>query len=94
MLARISTFNVGLRYEFNAPIRDTENRLSNMQEQRLVIASDDKGNIRPDAPALLPLIPVPYVTSQAAGYDRGLVRVGKVRLAPRFGSRGPRIVKP
>ena len=82
---RTLTFNVGLRYEFNAPIRDTQNRLSNMQQDRLVIASDDQGTIHPDARQLMSQIPVPWTTSKDAGYDRGLVRVGKVRLAPRFG---------
>jgi hypothetical protein len=79
------TFNIGLRYEFNGPITDTQNRLSNVQLDRIVIASDDQGNIHPDAQALLPLIPVPYVTSKDAGYNRSLLRTGKVRLAPRFG---------
>jgi hypothetical protein len=79
------TFNVGLRYEFNGPITDTQNRLSNMQQGRLVIASDDQGNIHPDAQQLMSQIPVPWITSKDAGYDRSLLRVGTVRLAPRFG---------
>jgi len=79
------TFNIGLRYEFNGHMTDTGNRLSNLQTDRLVIASDDQGRINPDAQALLPLIPVPYVTSKEAGYTRSLIRPGLVRLAPRFG---------
>ena len=79
------TVNVGLRYEFNGHITDTDNRLSNVQQDRIVIASDDSGRIHPDAQALLPLIPVPWVTSKDAGYHRSLLRPGLVRLAPRFG---------
>ncbi len=79
------TVNIGLRYEFNGQITDTNNRLSNLQLDRLVIASDNQGNISPDASALLSQIPVPYVTSAQAGYSRSLLRPGYVRLAPRFG---------
>ncbi|MEO8098491.1 MAG: hypothetical protein ABI811_12385, partial [Acidobacteriota bacterium] len=79
------TINMGLRYEFNGHVTDTGNRLSNMQLDRLVIASDDQGRINPDAQALLPLIPVPWITSKDAGYSRSLLRPGYVRLAPRFG---------
>lgn len=79
------TFNMGLRYEFNGHLTETENRLSNVQQDRIVIASDEAGRIHPDAQALLPLIPVPWITSKDAGYHRSLLRPGKVRLAPRFG---------
>ncbi|MEQ1947521.1 MAG: TonB-dependent receptor [Bryobacteraceae bacterium] len=79
------TINAGLRYEFNGHITDVGNRLSNLQLNRLVIASDDQGRIAPDAQALLPSVTVPYVTSQAAGYERSLLRPGLIRLAPRFG---------
>ncbi|MEI9812090.1 MAG: TonB-dependent receptor [Acidobacteriota bacterium] len=77
--------NVGLRYEFNSHLTDTGNRLSNMQQDRLVIASDDQGRINPDAQALLSQIPVPWITSKDAGYTNSLLRPGLVRLAPRFG---------
>jgi hypothetical protein len=79
------TVNAGVRYEFNSHITDTGNRLSNIQEQRFVIASDDQGRISPDAQALLPLIPTPWITSKDAGYSRSLLRPGYVRLAPRIG---------
>lgn len=79
------TFNLGLRYEFNGHLTETGNRLSNVQQDRIVIASDDQGRIHPDAQALLPLIPVPWITSKDAGYSRSLLRPGRVRLAPRFG---------
>lgn len=86
---RSLTINVGLRYEINQPIRDVNNRLSaidlTVPGGRFVIASDDAGNISPTAAALLPLIPIPFVTSAEAGWDRSLLRDSPPRLAPRFG---------
>jgi hypothetical protein len=83
------TFNVGLRYEFNQHMFDVDNRLSSVDWEtpggRFVIASDENGNISPDAQTLLPLIPIPWVTSEEAGWSRGLLEPSKVRLAPRFG---------
>ncbi len=82
------TINVGLRVEINQPMRDLKNRLSSIDHTfpggRFVIASDDQGNISPDAAALLPLIPVPFVTSAEAGWDRSLLHNNPVRFAPRF----------
>ncbi len=83
------TVNVGLRYEYNQHMRDVDNRLSSVDYEtpggRYVIASDDNGTINPEAAALLPLIPLPYVTSEQAGWERGLLSPSKVRLAPRTG---------
>jgi hypothetical protein len=83
------TFNVGLRYEFNQHMYDVNNRLSSIDLSvpggRFVIASDDNGNLNPEAQALLPLIPIPYVTSEEAGWGRGLLDPSAVRLAPRLG---------
>ncbi len=83
------TVNYGLRYEYNSHMKDVDNRLSSIDFSvpggRYVIASDDAGNISPDAAALLPLIPIPWVTSAEAGWDRSLLRPSKLRLAPRFG---------
>ena len=83
------TINAGLRYEFNQHMRDVDNRLSTIDLSvpggRYVIASDDAGNISPAAEALLPLIPIPWVTSAEAGWDRSLLPSSKVRLAPRLG---------
>lgn len=83
------TFNYGLRYEYNSHMKDVDNRLSTIDFSvpggRYVIASDDAGNISPEAEALLPLIPIPWVTSAEAGWDRSLLRPSKLRLAPRFG---------
>jgi hypothetical protein len=83
------TLNLGLRYEYNQHMRDTRNRLSSIDFSvpggRFVIASDDAGNIDTSATALLPEIPIPWVTSTEAGWDRGLLRPSYLRLAPRIG---------
>jgi len=83
------TFNLGLRYEFNQHMYDVHNRLSSVDLSvpggRFVIASDDSGNVHPSAQPLLPLIPIPYVTSEEAGWGRGLMDPSTVRLAPRVG---------
>src|SRR3990172_8815421 len=79
------TLNLGVRWEINSQIHETANRFSNIEVDRFVIASDDDGKIHPDAQALLPLIPVPYVTSRDAGYERSLQRPTFRRIAPRIG---------
>lgn len=83
------TVNLGLRYEYNQHMRDEANRLSSVDFDtpggRYVIASDENGTINPEAAALLPLIPVPYITSADAGWDRGLLSPSRLRLAPRTG---------
>lgn len=88
-IRRNLTVNVGLRYEHNQHMRDERNRLSSVDYAtpggRFVIASDENGRINPEASAFLPLIPIPYVTSHEAGWERGLLSSSKVRLAPRTG---------
>ena len=83
------TLNVGLRYEINQHMRDVENRLSTIDLSvpggRYVIASDAQGNISPAARALLPQIPIPWVTSSEIGWDNSLLRPSKKRFAPRVG---------
>jgi hypothetical protein len=68
---------------------DVSNRLSSIDLSvpggRFVVASDDAGAIDASAQALLPLIPIPYVTSAEAGWGRGLMDPSAVRLAPRAG---------
>ena len=83
------TLNLGLRYEFNQHMYDVDNRLSSidLDGRRFVIASDDNGTIHPSANALLGQIPLPYVTSAAAGWGRGLLDPSAVRLAPASGLR-------
>ena len=83
------TVNLGLRYEYNQHMRDETNRLSSIDLDtpggRFVIASDESGRISDDAGALLSRIPIPYVTSVDAGWERGLLSPSRVRLAPRTG---------
>jgi len=83
------TLNLGLRYEFNQHMYDVNNRLSSIDLStpggRFVIASDDSDAIDPAASPLLPLIPIPYATSNQAGWGRGLLAPSAVRLAPRAG---------
>ena len=70
-------------------MRDEGNRLSSVDYLtpggRFVIASDEQGRIHPDAQPLLSLIPIPYVSSAEASWDRGLLSPNRVRLAPRTG---------
>ena len=84
-IARNLTLNYGLRYEINGQMTDSQNRLSAIEVNRFVIASDGSGQINPAANSLLGLIPVPYVTSQAAGYDRSLQLPNYHHIAPRAG---------
>ena len=81
------TLNLGLRYEYNQHMFDVDNRLSSidLDAARFVIASDENDTIHPSADPLLPLIPLPYVTSNQAGWGRGLLDPSAVRLAPRLG---------
>jgi hypothetical protein len=81
------TLNYGLRYEINSQMADVDNRLSaiDIPNTRFVIASDDNGNFSPDAATLLPQIPIPYVSSQQAGWTQGLLRPSYLRFAPRIG---------
>lgn len=84
-ITRSLTINYGLRYEINGQMTDTQNRLSNIEVNRFVIASDGADQINPLANRLLGLIPVPYVTSKQAGYDRSLLLPNYHHIAPRVG---------
>ncbi len=83
------TINYGLRYEFNSHMKDVDNRLSSIDLSvpggRYVVASDDAGRISSEAQALLPLLPIPWVTSAEAGWERSLLEPSRLRLAPRIG---------
>ena len=83
------TVNFGLRYEVNEHMTEVDNRLSTIDLSvpggRYVIASDDDGNISPDASALLPAIPIPWVASAEIGWDNSLLRPSRKRFAPRLG---------
>jgi hypothetical protein len=81
------TFNLGLRYEYNQHMFDVDNRLSSidLSGRRFVIASDENGTIHSSGSGLLDQIPIPYATSEEAGWGRGLMDPSAVRLAPRVG---------
>ena len=81
------TLNLGLRYEYNQHMYDVDNRLStiDLDARRFVIASDDDGTIDPSARRSSGRSRLPYVTSDAAGWGRGLMDPSAVRLAPRVG---------
>jgi hypothetical protein len=77
----------GLRYEYNQEMTDANNRIAAIDTSaaRFVVASDDAGNISPTATALLPFLPIPYVSSSGAGWNNSLLAARPVRLAPRTG---------
>ncbi|MGE3843390.1 MAG: carboxypeptidase regulatory-like domain-containing protein [Vicinamibacterales bacterium] len=81
------TLNYGLRYEINSQMADVDNRLSaiDIPGKRIVIASDASGAVSPTATPLLSQIPIAYVTSNDAGWTRGLLRPSYRRFAPRLG---------
>ncbi len=81
--------DVGLRYEYNQNMTDANNQMAAIDTSvpggRFVIASDGSGKISPAANALLPFLPIPYVTSAAAGWNNSLLASRPLRLAPRGG---------
>jgi carboxypeptidase family protein len=81
------TINAGLRYEYNQHMREVENRLSavDVPGRRFLIASGKDGKVSSAANPLLPLLPLPFVTTAEAGLDRSLLRPSYRRYAPRFG---------
>ena len=83
------TIDIGLRYEVNQHMEETDNRLSTIDLSvpggRFVIASDRGGGISSQAQALLPSIPIPWVTSNEIGWDASLLRPSYRRYAPRIG---------
>ncbi len=83
------TVNFGLRYEYNQHMREIDNRLSavdlNVPGGRYVIASERNGRISSASNRLLSVLPLPFVTSADAGWDRSLLRPSHRRYAPRFG---------
>jgi len=83
------SINYGLRYEINSQMADEDNRLSAIDLSapggRFVIASDEDGTISPAAQPLLGQIPISFITSQNAGWTRGLLRPSYLRFAPRAG---------
>jgi hypothetical protein len=88
-VARSLKLDLGLRYEYNQNMTDANNQMSAIDPLvpggRFVIASNGSGMISPAANALLPLLPIPYVTSAAAGWNSSLLTSRPLRLAPRGG---------
>jgi TonB dependent receptor len=81
--------DVGLRYEYNQNMTDANNQIAAIDTSvpggRFVVASGSSGNISPAANTLLPFLPIPYVTSSAAGWNNSLLVPRSLRLAPRAG---------
>ena len=82
--------DIGIRYEYNQNMTDCATIEiaaidTSVPGGRFVIASDRLGKISPAANALLPFIPIPYVTSAAAGWNNSLLTPRPLRLAPRAG---------
>lgn len=88
-VARNLKLDVGLRYEYNQNMTDANNQMATIDPSvpggRFVIASDASGKISPAANALLPFLPIPYVTSAVAGWNTSLLASRPLRLAPRGG---------
>lgn len=82
-------FDVGIRYEYNQNMTDTNNWIAAIDTSvtggRFVIASGDSGRVSPASNALLPFLPIPYITSSAAGWNNSLLVPRALRLAPRAG---------
>ncbi len=81
--------DIGLRYEYNQNMTDANNQIAAIDTSvpggRFVIASDRSGNISPTSGPLLPFIPIPWITSSAAGWNNSLLTPRSLRLAPRAG---------
>ena len=88
-VTRSLKLDLGLRYEYNRNMTDANNQMAAIDTSvpggRFVIASDSSGMISPAANALLPFLPIPYVTSAAAGWNNSLLTSRPLRLAPRGG---------
>ncbi len=81
--------DIGVRYEYDQNLTDASNQIAAIDTTdpggRFVIASNSGGDISPASSALLPLIPVPFVASAAAGWNNSLLITRPLRLAPRAG---------
>lgn len=85
------TLNVGLRYELNHPPLVLHNQTASTDPvlQRIVVASDDKGNINYNGQQigqfLYPLFAQYIVPSSKVGLGPSLRYLDKNNFAPRFG---------
>jgi hypothetical protein len=81
--------DLGIRYEYNRNMTDANNQIAAIDTAaaggRFVVASNNSGTISPAANALLPFLPIPYVTSSAAGWNNSLLAPRPLRFAPRAG---------
>ncbi len=81
--------DIGLRYEYNQNVTDVNNNMAVVNTLvpggEFVIASNDQGQISSAASALLQFIPISYVPSAQAKWDRSLLQARPLRLAPRVG---------
>ena len=81
--------DVGVRYEYNRNLTDANNQIAAIDTSvaggRFVVASSGAGNISPAANALLPFLPISYVTSTAVGWNNSLLAPRNLRIAPRAG---------
>jgi hypothetical protein len=81
--------DIGLRYEYNQNLKDTNRDMAiintGVPGGECVIASNAANQISPSATALLPFLPIPYVTSTELGWDPSLLVSRPLRFAPRIG---------
>ena len=81
--------DIGIRYEHNQNLTDSNNQIAAIDTSvpggQFVVASNGAGTISPAANALLPFLPIPYVTSAAAGWNDSLLVPRPLRIAPRAG---------
>ena len=80
------TLNYGLRYEINSQMTDVDNRLSAIDLAERPLRHRQRRQRQPLAERrrrCCPQIPIPYVTSEEAGWTRGLLRPSYLRFAPR-----------
>jgi hypothetical protein len=81
--------DIGLRYEYNQNMTNEGNEMAAIDTTvpggRFVIASGSSGELSPAAASLLPVIPIPYVSSSTAGWNNSLLTPQYLRLAPRAG---------
>ena len=81
--------DIGVRYEYNQNMTDANNNMAIINYLapggQFVIASNNQGQISPSATALLPEIPISYVSSTQAGWNNSLLQARPLRLAPRIG---------
>ena len=82
------TFNLGLRYEYSSPLTEENNRWATLdvRNRRVIIASEGGQTFPLQIPGLAQqLAPLPIVTSEDAGINRGLVNRDLNNVAPRVG---------